>query len=141
MSGEATRRKTLGAARLESGPWARGLEGRRTDGQSLRVFAAVRWLRRDGSGDFARVYCVVRRRGDAGDRIAFALDAFEDFLAVDGDRLGCSNAEADLAAVQAQHRQGDLVTDHDSFADAPCDDQHGGRPVVRVILTIGRCRR
>ncbi|MDB6158588.1 MAG: hypothetical protein JWO04_2294 [Gammaproteobacteria bacterium] len=42
--------------------------------------------------------------------------------------MRCGDADAHLAAVHAQHRQDDLVTDHELFTDASCEDQWG-RPV------------
>jgi hypothetical protein len=61
-------------------------------------------------------------------RVAFPLDTLEHFLPIDGYRLGCGDADAHLAAVQAQHRHDYLVTDHELFTDASCEAQWG-RPV------------
>jgi hypothetical protein len=64
-----------------------------------------------------------RRRLRVGgcDRVAFPLDALECFLPVDGDRLGCGDADAHLAAVHAQHHQDHLVTDHEAHYSRQLD--------------------
>src|SRR5258706_15891597 len=66
-----------------------------------------------GSGGFAP--------GCAG----LPLQALREFLAMHCDSLRRLDAEARLIALHAQHRDGDIISDLQGFADSPGEDQHG----------------
>src|SRR5688500_688204 len=67
-------------------------------------------------------------------RHVLALDALVDLLAVDGDILGCADAYAHLVALDAEHRDGDLVPDHQGFAYSAGQNQHVTSPCPRPSM-------
>ena len=46
------------------------------------------------------------------------------FFAMNGHFLGCIDTDAHLVALDAQHGEGDVLTDHHRFAYAPGQNQH-----------------
>jgi hypothetical protein len=53
-----------------------------------------------------------------------ALNALENFFAMNGNFLRRINADADLIAFDAKDSNGDVVSDHHSFTDASSENQH-----------------
>ena len=50
------------------------------------------------------------------------FDGFVDFLAVDGDVLGCLDAEADFVSSNIDYGDDDVVADHDGFVSTAAED-------------------
>ena len=59
------------------------------------------------------------------------LNLAVDFVAVDGEVPGGLNADFDQVVIDARNTNFDIVTDHDTFIDLPCEDKHGGWRVCR----------
>src|SRR5271157_3042188 len=53
-----------------------------------------------------------------------------DLLAVDRNVMGSFDTDANLVAVDLDHRDDDVVTDHDFLTQLPAQNQHGSLPVV-----------
>src|SRR5271157_318365 len=53
-----------------------------------------------------------------------------DLLAVDRNVVGSFDTDTNLVAVDLDHRDDDVVTDHDLLTQLPAQNQHGSLPVV-----------
>ena len=66
--------------------------------------------------------------------VLLVADALVDFFAMDADFLRREHPDSHLAALDAEDRHRDVVTDHQCFADATRQDQHSGIPPPKRFL-------
>src|SRR2546421_7335969 len=69
--------------------------------------------------------------------VPLAFDALVNFFAVHGDGLRGSDADSYLSPFESEHRDRDVVADHERFADAARQDEHmSGSPCQPHRLSV-----
>jgi hypothetical protein len=66
------------------------------------------------------------------------VDALVDFLAMHGHLFGRTDAKADLSALHPNHRDGDVLADHYSLANATRENEHGNQQAGQAPKRLSR---
>src|SRR5688572_6484995 len=77
-----------------------------------------------GSTRLRQTFQIVALLGFGAAIALFAVDALVNLLAMHGNILGRSDADAHLVALDPEHGHGDRISDHQRFAYAAGQDEH-----------------